>query len=215
MEHKSDEIMVSVFCLAYNHEKFIRKTLDGFVGQNTTFKYEVLINDDASTDSTADIIREYEEKYPDIIKPVYQKENQYCKKIGLIKTFLFPKAKGKYLAWCEGDDYWVDPNKLQEQVDALESNSNCSACYSKVEKISINGDRLGVFFPVRNFDAGVIDSEQYLRYCLDPARFNGFPLQLAGFMIRRDIYSAYINDPPQYRSSFEVGDIPLFLYAGT
>ncbi|MBQ8724121.1 MAG: glycosyltransferase [Oscillospiraceae bacterium] len=95
---ESNEIMVTVICLAYNHEKFIRKTLEGFVTQKTSFPFEVIVHDDASTENTANIIREIEEKYPDIIKPIYQTENQYTKKIGINKTFILPKCRGKYIA---------------------------------------------------------------------------------------------------------------------
>ena len=85
--------------------------------QKTDFPFEILIHDDASTDGTADIIREYEAKYPDIIKPIYQTENQYSKGIKVSQVYQFPRAKGKYIALCEGDDYWTDPYKLQKQVD--------------------------------------------------------------------------------------------------
>ena len=125
------KILVSVLCLAYNHEKFIRQALEGFVMQKTNFGFEVLINDDASTDNTAKIIKEYEEKYPDIIKPVYQTENQYSQGKPIMKTHLFPKAQGKYFAICEGDDYWTDPLKLQKQVDFLENNSEYAICVHK------------------------------------------------------------------------------------
>ena len=114
------DIKVSIICLAYNHEKYIRSALQGFVDQITDFGYEVLINDDASTDKTADIIREYEKKYPDIIKPVYQKENQHSQGIRIISTYLLPKAQGEYLAYCEGDDFWTDPLKLEKEVSILE-----------------------------------------------------------------------------------------------
>lgn len=119
---KSNTPLVSICCLAYNHEPYIRECLEGFIMQKADFDFEVLIHDDASTDNTAYIIREYEEKYPDIIKPIYQKENQYSKKIGISKTFQYPRAKGKYIALCEGDDYWIDLYKLQKQVDFLENN---------------------------------------------------------------------------------------------
>ena len=125
---KSENIIVSVLCTAYNHESFIRQCLDGFVMQKTNFRFEAIVHDDASTDGTAAIIREYAEKYPDIIVPIYQTENQYSKKIGIYKTFLYPKAQGKYIAICEGDDYWTDPYKLQKQVDILENNPDCSFC---------------------------------------------------------------------------------------
>lgn len=124
----NNEIMVSVCCLAYNHSKYIRQCLDGFVNQKTNFKFEVLIHDDASTDGTQDIIREYEEKYPEIIKPIYQTENQYSKGVKVTKVYQFPRAKGKYITTCEGDDYWCDDNKLQMQFDFLEKHPDYSAC---------------------------------------------------------------------------------------
>ena len=131
----NNEIMVSVICTVYNHEKYLRKCLDGFVMQNTNFKFEVLIHDDASTDGSADIIREYEKKYPDIIKPIYQTENQYSKGISISATFLLPRAKGKYIALCEGDDYWIDENKLQQQYDYMKTNPQCSMCVHEAIQI--------------------------------------------------------------------------------
>lgn len=126
MEHyMKNDIKVSVLCLAYNHEKYIRECLEGFVNQKTNFKYEVLINDDCSTDKTASIIKEYEEKYPEIIKPIYQKENQYSKGNGIIRPILLPKVQGEYIALCEGDDAWIDYNKLQMQVDYLDNHLDC------------------------------------------------------------------------------------------
>lgn len=121
----NQNIMVSIKCLAYNHERYIRKALDGFLMQKTNFKFEIVIHDDASTDRTAEIIREYEEKYPDIIKPIYQTENQY-KYGNLSRKFIDPKFRGKYVAFCEGDDYWTDPDKLQMQVDYMESHPDCA-----------------------------------------------------------------------------------------
>lgn len=121
-------IEVSVICDTYNHEQYIRDALEGFVKQQTTFPFEVLIHDDASTDGTAAIIREYEEKYPDIIKPIYQKENLYSKDPGCISRLQRERAKGRYLALCEGDDYWTDPLKLQKQYDAMERNPQIDMC---------------------------------------------------------------------------------------
>lgn len=122
--------IVSVVCCTYNHELYIRQCLEGFVMQKTNFAFEVLVHDDASTDKTVDIIREYETKYPDIIKPIYQTENQYSKGVRINAIFNYPRAKGKYLALCEGDDYWIDPLKLQKQVDFLEANPDYSLCGS-------------------------------------------------------------------------------------
>lgn len=125
---KYDEIMVSINCLAYNHELYIKKCLDSLIMQKTNFKYEVLVHDDASTDNTAEIIRAYEKKYPDIIKPIYQTENQYSKGVAITLEFQYPRARGKYIAICEGDDFWTDDTKLQKQIDFLETNSEYVLC---------------------------------------------------------------------------------------
>lgn len=103
--------------------------------QQTSFPFIAVVHDDASTDGSADIIREYAEKYPDIIKPIFQSENQYSKRNGSIRRDL-NQACGdiKYHALCEGDDYWTDPHKLQKQVDWLESHPEYSivCCASTV-----------------------------------------------------------------------------------
>lgn len=124
--------LVSICSITYNHAPFIRQCLDGFLMQQTNFPIEIIINDDCSTDGTTEIIREYAEKYPDKIFPVYQKENQYSQGgRGMFQKFVFPKARGKYIALCEGDDYWTDPLKLQKQVDFLEAHPDYSMCFHK------------------------------------------------------------------------------------
>lgn len=128
------DIKVSICCLAYNHEPYIRQCLDGFVMQKCNFKFEVLIHDDASTDKTAAIIREYEAQYPDIIKPICQIENQHSKGVKPTFSYNFPRAQGKYVSFCEGDDYWTDPNKLQKQFDFLEQNEDYVMCAHVVEE---------------------------------------------------------------------------------
>ena len=119
---------VSVLCATYNHEEYLRQTLDSFLNQKTDFPFEVLVNDDASTDSTGDIIREYAAKYPDVIRPFYQKENLYSRRINLYDVVFFPACRGEYIAVCEGDDYWNDPEKLQLQVNWLDAHPEYSAC---------------------------------------------------------------------------------------
>ena len=124
----SDDVIVSICCITYNHEQYIKECIEGLIMQKTTFKYEILIHDDASTDKTADIIRDYTKIYPDIIKPILQTENQYSKGIKIQKTYNYSRAKGKYIALCEGDDYWIDPLKLQKQFDFMESNPDYILC---------------------------------------------------------------------------------------
>lgn len=125
------EPLLSIVCTTYNHARFIRDALDGFVMQKTNFPFEILINDDASTDGTADIVREYESKYPDLFRCVYQAENQWGKKSPW-KDILFPMVRGKYVALNEGDDYWTDENKIQKQVDFMESHPDFSICFHPV-----------------------------------------------------------------------------------
>lgn len=126
------EIKVSVVCITYNHADFIRQTLDGFVMQKTDFDFEVIIHDDASTDGTDEIIREYVEKYPDIIKPIFQTENKWSRDISIAHEYTWPQIHGKYVALCEGDDYWTDEKKLQKQADFLDANPDCSICFHPV-----------------------------------------------------------------------------------
>ena len=120
MKQQDSPILVTVRCLAYNHAPYIRQCLEGFVMQKTSFRFQVIIHDDASTDGTDDIIREYAEKYPDIIVPIFETENQYSKRNGAISRQMNRLMKGTYAAYCEGDDYWTDPLKLQKQVSFLE-----------------------------------------------------------------------------------------------
>lgn len=133
---------VSICCLTYNHEPFIRQCLEGFLMQQTSFAFEVVIHDDASTDGTTAIIQEYETKYPNIIKPQYEKENQWRKGIRGSSVFNFPRAQGKYIALCEGDDYWVDPMKLQKQVYWLENNPHYSICYTSFKTVDFSGQHI-------------------------------------------------------------------------
>ena len=125
-------IKVSIICITYNHVDFIRQALDSFVMQKTNFPFEVIVHDDASTDGTTEIIKEYEKKYPDIIKPIYQKENQWKQGKTMSKTFIYPKIRGYYVIFCEGDDYWIDENKLQKQVDFLDTHPDFSICFHPV-----------------------------------------------------------------------------------
>ncbi len=133
--------VVAIRCCTYNHEPYIRDALEGFVMQKTDFPFVAIVHDDASTDRTAEIIREYAEKYPDIIKPIYETENQYSKKDGSLARIMNKACDAtgaKYVAMCEGDDYWTDPYKLQKQVDFLESHPDYSMCFHgvniKIEK---------------------------------------------------------------------------------
>lgn len=148
--------LVSICCLVYNHEPFLRQCLDGFVMQQTSFPFEAIVHDDASTDGSAAIIREYAEKYPDIIKPIYETENQYSKHNGtdsifrlMVEAAMSPNSK--YIALCEGDDYWTDPHKLQIQVDFLESHLDYSMCFHRANTINHETGEENNAFPGKVF----------------------------------------------------------------
>jgi len=117
-----DSILVSVCCMTYNHEHFIEKCLTGFVSQKTNFAFEILVHEDASTDGTSEIVKIFETNHPKLFRVIYQKENVFSTGKNNLTGMLFPMSKGKYIALCEGDDYWTDPLKLQKQVDFLEAN---------------------------------------------------------------------------------------------
>lgn len=136
------DIKVSVVCTAYNHEHYLEKTLNGFISQKTDFPFEVLVHDDASTDHTADIIRKYAKQYPDIIKPIYQTENQYSKRVAITAKLLIPQARGEYFAFCEGDDYWTDPNKLQKQADYMDQHPECTLCIHNAICVADDGHKI-------------------------------------------------------------------------
>ncbi|EON93917.1 glycosyl transferase family protein [Marinobacter lipolyticus SM19] len=121
--------LVSIVCHTYNHKEFVENALNGFLMQETTFPFEIIIHDDASIDGTQEIIKQYQERYPSIIKPIFQEANIF--RIGHRPTmYSFPAANGKYIAFCEGDDYWIDRYKVQKQTAFLEDNLDTVICYT-------------------------------------------------------------------------------------
>ncbi|MBP3763026.1 MAG: glycosyltransferase [Bacteroidales bacterium] len=141
---------VAIHCVAFNQENYIRQCLDGFVMQQTTFPFHAVVHDDASTDGTADIIRDYAQRYPDIIRPILETENQWSKHDGSLLRIMEAACGGsKYIAFCEGDDYWTDPLKLQKQVDFMEAHPDYSGCFHNVEVLD---QRTGRILPVPDED---------------------------------------------------------------
>lgn len=131
---------VSVFCPTYNHEKYIRQCLENLVRQRTVFPIEIFVQDDASVDNTPEIVKEYAAKY-DFIIPVLHTENYYSRGKNINEYFL-KNARGKYLAICEGDDYWTEPFKLQLQYDFLEQSPHLVGCFHDYSILDSNGNML-------------------------------------------------------------------------
>lgn len=129
--------LLSIVCHTFNQFNYLEETINGFLAQKTNFPFEILIHDDASTDGTIEIIKKYENLYPNQIKSILQTENKYSQNVNIWSEFTFPAAKGKYIAICEGDDYWTDENKLQKQVDFLEQNPEFVVCWT--DYLNFNG----------------------------------------------------------------------------
>lgn len=192
----NEEIMVSICCMTYNQEKYIKQALDSFLMQKTNFKFEIIIHDDCSTDNTTNIIKEYAEKYPDIVVPIYESENQYSKGIDVC-TPCWNKSKGKYIALCEGDDFWCNENKLQIQFDFMEQNvdyslvtTNSYICVD--DKIKKRKKTIS-----KNTDISIQDILKY-----------EFIFTTNSMFFRRK----FLKDLPQYYYECSIGDRPLIIY---
>ena len=202
-----DQVQVSIFCIAFNHEKYIRQCLDGFLMQKEV-TFEIIIHDDASTDKTADIIREYAEKYPNIFKPVYQTKNhKYAPHINYGTEYMVPLITGKYVAMCEGDDYWTDPYKLKKQCDALEKNPDCYLCLHNVEVVDENGLPTGKHYPLCSVPTGNLSSEHFFDI-YEKAKY----YHLSSYFCVTEKYLEYKYNPPEFRLAAPSFDRPLLLY---
>lgn len=155
-----DNIEVSVLSLAFNQERYIREALEGMVKQKTDFKYEIIIHDDCSKDRTPEIIKEYAAKYPDKVFPILQKENQYSQGIDMFYTYMLPKARGRFVCFCEGDDFWTDCNKLQLQYDAMKAHPECSMICHTVQGISEDETKPIQTFPAKPAKEGIMTAEE-------------------------------------------------------
>ncbi|MBW2661424.1 MAG: glycosyltransferase [Deltaproteobacteria bacterium] len=125
-----NEPLVSIACITYNHEKYIAQAIEGFLLQKTSFPIEIIIHDDASTDNTKKNVEQYAKINPNLIFPIYQQVNQYSLGNKIFVKYVFPHCRGKYIAICEGDDYWTSPHKLQRQVDYLEKHPDIAGCFN-------------------------------------------------------------------------------------
>lgn len=198
MTETSSPIILTIYTLTYNHEHYIRDALDGIVMQKTNFRFEAVVHDDCSSDKTVSIIREYAEKYPDIIKPIFEEVNQYSKgEDSQILTKMRALTHGKYIAFCEGDDYWTDPSKLQQQVAFLENHPEYSMCFHDVEVKAESGRELYDCF-------GEIESREYQVREL----ISSWKVPTCSIVMRREVY-----DKCPYNIKFRMGDNVMVMTA--
>ena len=186
--------LVSVVCLCYNHEGTVSQALESVLAQQTDFPFEVIVHDDASADGTPDIIRAFAQKYPDTVVPVLQTENQ-LHRCNIAQTFIAPLLRGRYVAICEGDDYWTDPGKLAAQVRVMEADPEIALCFHAVEEHGSDGT-VRAFRPVKRdgeVPAGLV------------IRRGGMFCPSVSLLVRRDIADLW----PAFRAAADVYDYPL------
>ena len=201
IEHKNaNEPLVSVYCMTYNHADTVSETIDSILSQKTDFPFEIIIHDDASTDGTADIVRSYAEKYPDRISAILQSENQFHN-CNILKTHIAPVLKGRFVAICEGDDYFSDPLKLQIQADYMRENPDCTMCFHAVEQLMPDGQKF-TYRPIKK------DSLVDVRLII---RRGGLFCPTVSLMVTREI----INKWPEFRDAADVYDYPMQILAAT
>lgn len=157
---------VSVCITTYNQENYIAEALESVVNQKTLFPFEVIVHDDASTDRTPKIIEEFAKRYPSLFITIIQEQNQVSQGVNIDKDFILPRCRGKYLAFLEGDDYWLDQYKLQKQYDAMERQPNSSICVHRVELIDESGRHPNKYLPSKKKinQECLISGTEYLQY---------------------------------------------------
>lgn len=200
MEHS--EVLLTIRCITYNHSRYIRDCLDGFLMQKTNFAFEILIHDDASTDGTDLIIKEYSDKYPNIIRPLFEEENQYSKYGNLmtVRKQMDPLLRGKYTALCEGDDYWTDPYKLQKQVDFLESHPDYSMCFHQTIRHYQDSNKPDELYYDKLEERDYTGKELY-----ETCRPAETSVVMRTSIHQSDVYKKFVQ------SGMAFGDLPIFL----
>lgn len=176
--------LVSIVCITFNQEKYIAQCLDGLVMQKTDFPLEILVHDDASTDSTSKIILGYKKKHPDLFKVTIERENRFSKDGFSFIGEMFKDAKGQYIALCEGDDFWTDPNKLQLQFNFLEKNLDYALCFHPVKVFFENAEQKSAIYPA------ISDKSKFTIKNLIQTNF----IQTNSVMYRKQKYDDLVSD---------------------
>lgn len=191
------DILVSINCITYNHEKVIANAIEGFLMQKTNFKYEILIGEDCSTDKTRVVIEEYIRKFPSKIRMITSEGN-----IGFMENIkrLYQNSKGRYIAVCEGDDYWIDPLKLQKQVGYMEAHKECTFCFHNAEKVDAMGKRTNIVMLSNKKNKKIFNAGEMALFGFIPT---------ASHIYRKEC----LQNPPEWYMKSSVGDLPLLLIA--
>lgn len=209
----SKPIKVLVFCYVYNHSKYLNKCLESILGQKVNFNVKILIHNDNSTDSSLKIIENYQNKYPKVIEVVSQKENLYDRNHGLLPIFMHLRKyhEGKYIAMCEGDDYWSNPFKLAFQSTIMDKFESLSFCVHKVDVLNENSQQIVRCLPSRklHLKSGVIKPNKFMSILSKK-----YPFQTSSYFFKTNDFSSYLDNLPEFAKIMPTEDESLLLYFG-
>lgn len=193
---------VTILCTTFNHAPYIKKTIESFLNQQTTFEFEIIIHDDASTDGTREILKQYENEYSDKIRVIYEEINQFdnLPRGGYFQGLMEPLARGKYIALCEGDDYWIDKQKIQKQYDFLESQAKYVCCGAASLVVSSDNPKDAFGKITCGTEPGDISTENII---------SGKMFQTATVFYRKGLGEDYAAD---WNIPKIVGDFPWLVY---
>jgi glycosyltransferase involved in cell wall biosynthesis len=202
-----DRPLVSVCVPTYQHEDYIKDCLDSILMQQTNFPYEIVLGEDESADETRKICIEYAKKYPQRIKLLlHHRENNIryhgSPTVMFNITYCYYTTNGKYIAICAGDDYWTDPLKLQKQVEFMEENEECSACFHPVRNVYVNRDKDDLIAGPKVNGNYIFPPEEIIK---------GVYIRVISMIFRSDI----VRNLPKWFSSMPFGDLPLQLICAT
>jgi glycosyltransferase involved in cell wall biosynthesis len=133
--------VISIMCITFNQVGYIARALDSFLAQKVDVPFEILVNDDCSTDGTTQVLVDYQAKHPEVMRVITHEENQYSKGKSTMGEFVIPACRGEFAAMCEGDDYWTDPEKLQLQLDVMRRMPEISACVHATENVQAESEK--------------------------------------------------------------------------
>ena len=208
---QSMPVKVSVNVEVFNHKKYLRQCLDSILNQLVDFNVIINIHDDASTDGSEEVIKEYQRKFPNIIFPIIQKDNIYYKtqKENPVLTIQGLRVKGQYVAMCEGDDYWTDSYKLQTQADLMDLNPDCHLCLHIVEKINNKTGELMCLMPSYRIKSGILSSKKFI-----PLVLNRYSFQTSSYFFRVEDSTSYYSSLPAFADVMPTGDETMIMYYG-
>lgn len=210
---KKEDIEVTACLITFNHEKYVAKAIEGMLHQKTKFKYEILVHDDASTDETVNIIKDYCKKYPGKIRTIFQKKNQFSQGLDkIILYFMLPEIRGKYMAFCEGDDFWSDENKLQKQYEAMQNKPDYSVCAHRTNVINENGSLTGRTIPFRFKLPFSLDGDEYIRFVL---KNDNHLFHTSSLFVRTACMKEIAGNLPEFMKISKIEDRIILLYLGT